>query len=143
MTIAPTTSALTLHDMPACDNARLFLFVFRRMGAHGLNDAIAAHAMLRVFGKAYRRPLMLMRALMADVATQTNVTIAIAPCCFTRITHAEVAMLTVIARAERQPAVAALLLSDLLGVRHIDGLLASATAVAGAFADAGHPVAEG
>ncbi|AOH84808.1 hypothetical protein AWL63_13400 [Sphingomonas panacis] len=142
MTIAPTT-ALTLQDMPACDHARLFLFAFRRMGAHGLNDATAAHAMLRGFGKAYRRPLMLMRALMADVATQTSVTIAIAPCCFSRITHAEAAMLTVLARVEREPAAAALLLADLLGMRCVDGVLASTTAVAAAFADAGHPIGRG
>lgn len=143
MTIAPTSNALTLHAMPACDNARLFLFAFRRMGAHGLGDACAAHAMLRAFGKGYRRPLMLIRALMSDIARQTTVSIAIAPCCFTRITHAEVAMLTVIARAERAPVAAALLLSDLFGVRRVDGLLASVTAVAAAFADAGLPIERG
>jgi len=142
MTIAPTT-ALTLVDMPACDHARLFLFAFRRMGAHGLNDAVAAAAMLRTFGKGYRRPLMLMRAMMADVATQTSVTIAIAPCCFTRITHAEAAMLTVLARIEREPAVAGLLLADLLGMRQVDGVLASTMAVAVAFADAGQPIGRG
>lgn len=143
MSIAPTTTALTLHDMPTCDHARLFLFAFRRMGANGLGDAAAAQAMLRAFGKGYRRPLMLMRALMADIATQTGVTIAIAPCCFTRITHAEAAMLTVLARIEREPAVAALLLADLLGMRRVDGLLASAHAVAAAFADAARPIGRG
>jgi hypothetical protein len=126
--------------MPACDNARLFLFAFRRLGAHGLNDASVSHAMLRAFGKGFRRPLLLVRALMADVATHTSCTIAIAPCCFSRITHAEAAMLTILARAEREPAVAGLLLTDLLGLRRVDGVLASATAVAVAFADAGLPI---
>jgi hypothetical protein len=140
MMIAPTTSALTLHEMPACDNARLFLFAVRRMGAHGLNDASTAHAVLRAFGKGYRRPLMLLRALMADVAAQTTVTVPIAPCCFTRVTHAEAALLAVMARAEREPEAASLLLADLLGVRRVNGLLASAMAVATAFADAGLPI---
>jgi hypothetical protein len=143
MTIAPTTSALTLHELPACDAARLFLFAFRRMGAHGLNDAVSAHAVLRAFGKGYRRPLMLLRNLMSDMATQTTVTVPIAPCCFMRITHAEAAMLTVVARAEREPAVAALLLADLLATRQVNGVLASATAVAVAFADAGLPIGRG
>ncbi|MDF0488687.1 hypothetical protein PX554_11140 [Sphingomonas sp. H39-1-10] len=142
MTIAPTT-ALTLQDMPDCDHARLFLFAFRRMGAHGLNDAVAAHAMLRAFGTAYRRPLMLMRALMDDIATHTGATIAIAPCCFARITHAEAAMLTVVARVEREPAAAALLLADLLGMRRPEGVLASTASVAAAFADAGRPIGRG
>jgi len=140
MTIAPTTSALTLHEVPTCEAARLFLFAVRRMGAHGLNDASAAHAVLRAFGKGYRRPLMLMRAFMADVATHTTVTVPIAPCCFTRITHAEAAMLIVLSRIEHEPAAAALLLADLLGVRRVDGVVASATAVAVAFADAGMPI---
>ena len=57
-----------------------------------------------------------------------------------RMTAAESAVLTVLARAETAPDTARLLLADLLGIRRIDGVLASATALAAAFADAGRPI---
>ena len=128
------------HLMPVCPNARLALFAMRRMGAYGLDDARAAHAVFSGFGQSFRRPLVLIRALMADLAATATGPIAIAPCCCPRMTSAEAAMLTVLARVETAPDAARLLLSDLLGVRRADGVLASAAAVAMAFADAGRPV---
>ena len=70
MTTTPTATYLAPlpHLIPAYADLRLLLFVFRRMGAHGLNDAHAANALLHAFGTAFRRPLMLLRAMMADVA---------------------------------------------------------------------------
>jgi len=127
--------------MPACPNARIALYVMRRIGAHGLPDARAAHAMFTAFGKAFRRPLVLMRALMAEMAATSEGTVQIAPCCCPRLTPAEHAFLTILGRAETEPVVAALLLSDLLSHRRIEGVLASAAAVAAAFADGGRPVA--
>lgn len=143
MTIAPqasTTASALPHTLPPCANARLALFAVRRMGANGLNDAHVAHAFVNGFGESFRRPLVLMRALMADVATTSTCGIAIAPCCCQRMTPAEEAMVTVLARAETAPESARLLLADLLGLRRIDGVLASAAAVAMAFADAGRPI---
>ena len=35
-----------------CANARVALFAMRRMGAHGLADARAAHALFTAFGEA-------------------------------------------------------------------------------------------
>lgn len=137
----PAAATLALpHLLPACPNARLALFAMRRMGGHGLDDARAAHALFTGFGRDFRRPLMLMRALMADLAASASGTIAIAPCCCARMTPAEQALLTVVARIETQPDSARLLMADLLGVARVDGVLASAAAVAGAFADAGRPV---
>ena len=49
MTITATLSALP-HVAPVCDHARLVLFAIRRMGAHGLSDARAAHGFLTAFG---------------------------------------------------------------------------------------------
>ena len=112
----------------------------RRFGAHGLTDARAAHALFTGFGQSFRRPLVLLRALMADLAATAQGPIAIAPCCCARMTSAEAAMVTVLARVETAPDTARLLLSDLLGVRRADGVLASAAAVAVAFADEGRPV---
>jgi hypothetical protein len=116
------------------------LFAMRRMGAQGLADARAAHLLFTAFGQNFRRPLILLRALMADLAGASAGTIAIAPCCCARMTPAESAMLTILARIETAPDVARYLMADLLGIRRIDGVLASAAAVAMAFADEGRPV---
>ncbi|MEG3164284.1 DUF6628 family protein [Sphingomonas sp. PB2P19] len=140
MTDPQTVTALLPHALPACPNARVALFAMRRMGAHGLADARAAHVLFTAFGQAFRRPLILMRALMADLAGASSGTIAIAPCCCPRMTPAESALLTVLARIETAPDTARYLMTDLLGVRRVDGVLTSAAAVAMAFADEGRPV---
>ncbi len=49
-------------------------------------------------------------------------------------------MLSILARIETAPETARLLMADLLGVRRVDGVLASAAAVAAAFADEGRPI---
>ena len=49
-------------------------------------------------------------------------------------------LLSILARVETRVESARLLLQDLLGQRHVDGVLASAAAVAAAFADEGRPV---
>lgn len=138
---AATTITVLPHALPECPNARAILFAMRRMGANGLSDARAAHALFTAFGEAFRRPLTLMRALMADMAASAAVPIAIAPCCCARMTPSEHILLAVIARVETRPESARLLMQDLLGQRHVDGVLASAAAVAMAFADEGRPVA--
>ncbi|MEG3175678.1 DUF6628 family protein [Sphingomonas sp. RB3P16] len=126
--------------MPTDSNARLMLFAFRRLGAHGLNDAHAAITLFQAFGEEFRRPLTLLRTMMADLAHSATCPIAIAPCCCMRMTGSEATMLTIIARAETSPESAHLLLADLIGVRRPDGVLASVTALAQAFADAGRPI---
>ncbi|MES3154195.1 DUF6628 family protein [Sphingomonas faeni] len=135
-----TATSLLPHALPACENARIALFAMRRMGAHGLADARASHTMFTAFGQSFRRPLVLLRALMADLAGTSSGTIAIAPCCCARMTPAEAAMLSILARVETAPETARYLMADLLGVRRVDGVLASAAAVAAAFADEGRPV---
>jgi hypothetical protein len=151
MTIAPDNSGLNTvgastatalpHALPDCRNASLALFAIRRIGACGLADAHAAHAFVGGFGEGFRRPLILMRLLMAELAGTATLPIAIAPCCCGRMTPAERALLTVLERAETAPETARLLLADLLGNRRVDGVLASACAVSQAFADAGRPIA--
>ena len=128
------------HAMPSDPNARVLLFALRRMGAHGLNDAHAANALLHAFGESFRRPLLLLRAMMADLAHTAACPISIAPCCCMRMTGAEATILTIVARAETAPDAAHVLLADLIAVRRPDGVLASITALAQAFADAGRPV---
>ena len=135
-----TTVAALPYALPACPNARVALFALRRMGAQGLHDARASHALFTAFGQEFRRPLVLMRALMADLAGTAAGTIAIAPCCCARMTAAERALLTILSRVETAPDTARLLLGDLLGVRRVDSVLASVAAVATAFADDGRPI---
>ena len=135
-----TTIAALPYALPACPNARIALFALRRMGAQGLHDARASHALFTAFGQEFRRPLVLMRALMADLAGTAAGTIAIAPCCCARMTAAERTMLTILARVETAPDTARLLIGDLLGVRRVDAVLASVAAVATAFADDGRPI---
>jgi len=67
MPITATLSALP-HTAPPCENARVALFAIRRLGAHDLSDASAAHEFVIAFGKGFRRPLILARAMMADIA---------------------------------------------------------------------------
>lgn len=137
----PTAATLCLfRALPACANARIALFAMRRMGAHGLADARAAHTLITAFGAGFRRPPTLLRALMADIAASASGVIAIAPCCCARMTAAEAAMLAVLDRMETRPDAARLLMADLLGIARVDGVLASAAAVAGAFADEGRPI---
>ncbi len=135
-----TTIAALPHALPTCPNARIALFALRRMGAHGLHDARASHALFTAFGRDFRRPLVLMRALMAELAGSAAGTIAIAPCCCPRMTEAERTMLTIMSRVETAPDAARLLLCDLLGVRRVDAVLASVAVVASAFADDGRPI---
>lgn len=140
MTLELTTNSVLCHPMPEDENAQLAIFAFRRLGAHGVQDGIAVDAMLRSFGHGFRRPLTLLRAMMIDLAATATSPIQIAPCCCRRLTSAEHAVLTILARAETTPGSARVLLADLLAVRRVDGALASMTAVAQAFADAGRPI---
>lgn len=141
MTNSPAATLTALpHVLPPSPDARVALFVIRRMGAHGLSDARAAHAMFTAFGEGFRRPLTLMRVLMADLAANSAVPISIAPCCCARMTAAESALLNVMARIESAPHGARLLLQDVIGQRQVEGVLASAAAVAVAFADEGRPI---
>ncbi len=135
-----TVSAILSHPLPDSAPARIALFAIRRMGANGLADAGAAHALFSNFRQDFRRPLVLMRAFMADLAANASGSIAIAPCCCPRMTGAEAALIAVLARVEAQPRSAMHLLADLLGIRAVDGVLASAAAVAAAFADLGLPI---
>ncbi|MFV0623120.1 DUF6628 family protein [Sphingomonas sp. ac-8] len=142
-TAQPLTATLaeTLpHARPACSAQRLLLFGIRRTGAHGLNDAAAAHAFMTAFGKDFRRPLLLLRALMAEVSKVSANPIQIAPWCCPRMTAGEAALVEIVASVEAHPERAQLLLGDLLGIRHAGGSTATAHLLALAFRDGGMPL---
>jgi hypothetical protein len=136
---APAPAALP-HPLPDAQGDRLLLLAIRRMGAHGLADAHAANTFLLAFGSGFRRPLVLARAFMAELAATATATIAIAPCCCARMTWAEDALITAIGHAERRPDVTRLLLADVMAERRADAIVASAAALSAAFADAGMPI---
>jgi hypothetical protein len=56
------------------------------------------------------------------------------------MTAAEAALMTILSQMETAPQKAQFLMTDLLGVRRVDSVLASAAAVAAAFADEGRPI---
>jgi hypothetical protein len=126
---------------PEEDDGRLLLFGIRRVAAGGLNDAHAANAYLAAFGLAYRRPLILLRALMAELSRVSRRRIMIAPCCCPRTTSAEANILEAVVNAVEAPHDAHRLLCETLDVENCLGALSSAQALGQAFADLGHPLA--
>lgn len=140
MTATNTLTATLPSLQPEDPGARLLLFGVRQMGAHGLHDACAAHAFVTAFGKGFQRPLVLLRALMAEISTASAGPIQIAPWCCPRMTGPEASLLEVLARTRTSPMAATMLLADLLGVRDAGGVAAMAQALAHAFADMGLPL---
>ena len=102
---------------PEDPGVRLLLFGVRQTGANGLHDASTAHAFLVAFGKAFRRPLMLLRTLMHEMSGMATGPVQIAPWCCPRMTGSEAMLLSVLARTRTSPATANMLLADLLGIR--------------------------
>ncbi|MFB0875162.1 MULTISPECIES: DUF6628 family protein [unclassified Sphingobium] len=135
------TSPLDLpRPMPGGYGSRLFLFGVRRMASAGVNDAHTANAMLGAFGRSYRRPLVLMRAMMLELARASSRRILVAPCCCARMTADEATLMQAAAVALRDPEAAYDGVSRLLGNDHALGALTCLQAVAQAYADVGRPL---
>ncbi|MEJ7935085.1 DUF6628 family protein [Sphingobium sp. AN558] len=126
--------------MPQGYGNRLFLFVMRRMASAGVDDAHAANALLGAFGRSYRRPLVLMRAMMLEFARMSSRRILVAPCCCSRMTADEALIMRAAGEALRDPRIAYDHVSALLGNDHALGALTCMQAVAQAHADLGRPL---
>ncbi|PTQ07331.1 hypothetical protein CLG96_17405 [Sphingomonas oleivorans] len=113
------------RPVPRDDDRRLLLFAIRRIAA---------------FGLGFRRPLILVRALMAELSRIAAHRILVAPCCCPRMTLAEAALIDAVAMADRDARAAHRRLSAMLGVGNCLGALASAQALGQAFADLGRPL---
>ena len=133
-------AAMLPYAVPECPYSRLLLFGVRRIAAAGLNDAHATHAFFTGFGLSYRRPIILLRAFMAESARIASTRLMVAPCCCPRMTNAEYGLLSAILVANEEPGTAHEWLSTLLNVRDCLGLVTSAQAVAASFADNGMPL---
>jgi hypothetical protein len=140
MRFAESPAPLLPYAAPASPYRRLLLFAIRRMAIGGLDDAHAAHAIFTGFGRPYRRPLMLLRALMADLSRVANVTLTVAHCCCPRMTRDEAILLDSIAEAAQRPLQSHAGLCGLLHVPSCQDVLASGEAVAMAFVDLGMPL---
>jgi hypothetical protein len=138
----PTTFlARTLpRRQPAGAGPRLLLFGIRQIGVGGLSDAATAHAFVTAFGAGFRRPLLLLRTLMAELSSAAAGPIQIAPWCCPRMTPAEGAILDILNATGTDPARSHLLLADLLGRRGTGAVFSAAAALASAFEDAGLPL---
>ena len=132
----------TLSDHIALDlhPTRTLVFAIRRMAVAGLNDAHAANAMLGQFGIGYRRPLILVRAMMAEIARVSARTVKVAPCCCARLTADESNILRAIELAPRAARAAHEMLSETLGTAECLGVMTTVQAVAEACRDLGRPI---
>lgn len=137
-----TSEAARILALPAPQTRteKLIMFAVRRLAAHGLNDAHAANAMMGSFGMGYRRPLVLLRAYMAELARASQRQITIAPCCCPRMTQDEGRLLSVIAVANTNTACARYHLGMLAGTADILPALSAAMALSDALTDLGQPV---
>jgi hypothetical protein len=122
---------------PMVGTNQLLLYVIRRMGAHGLHDAAATNALLGVFGINYRRPMIMLRAFMAETARGADKKILIAACCCVRMTIDEARLIEAITTALDDPRGASLLLRRAMGCDQDIGALSAAQAVCAAFEDLG------
>ena len=75
--------------LPLDHGQRLTLRCLRRMAAHGIRDAQAALWMFEGFGLQFRRPLVLLRAFVIELAQVSQRRIQLAPCCAMRMTSDE------------------------------------------------------
>jgi hypothetical protein len=133
-------SILLPRAAPVLPDQRLLLYAIRRIGAHGLNDAHAVNAMLGTFGQSYRRPLILLRAFLAETARVSKLKVTIATCCCGRMTRDEIMLIDTLILALSDPHAAHQLLSTCLGTVDCVGALTSAQALNQAFGDLGRPL---
>jgi len=126
---------------PADAAGRITLFALRRMGAHGLHDAHAANLMLDTFGLPFRRPLVLLRAVMLELSRHTRRPIQLAPCCCGRMTLDEARLLAAMRHGATDAPRAARHLARLAG-QVAPPVLSAAAAYGAALADLGKPLGQ-
>lgn len=133
-------AALVPHPIPVEPVARILLYAMRRMAIGGLDDAHAANVLMGQLGMSYRRPLIILRALMLEVSRTSARSISIAPCCCHRMTADEALMLGAIEAAAARPDVARTLMTRVTATFDCLAPVSAAQALNHAFADLGRPV---
>lgn len=140
----PARSCLPF-PLPADATQRLVLVALRRMATHGIRDAQVSVLFLDRFGLHFRKPLVLLRAFMVDVAQSCraangNGRIRLAPCCAARMTQDEARLVGILAAAGGNPACAARHLRDLCGAADVGAPLSTARAFNDCLAELGRPL---
>lgn len=133
--------AILPYPLPEDAMQRLALAALRRMGAHGIRDACAALLFIEAFGLHFRKPLVLARAFMVELARASCSTIRLAPCCALRMTEDEARMVGVLATAASNPSCAARHLAQLAGTEEVAAPLSAAAAFNDTLASLGQPLA--
>lgn len=126
--------------LPEDEDLRLVLRIMRRMATHGLRDAQATLMAIDGFGKDFRRPLVLLRAFIAELAQASRRRITVAPSCALRMTADESRLVGALATASHEPDRSRAhlrLLTDRPDVCHP---LSAALAIASALGDLGRPL---
>ena len=85
---------------------RSILFAVRRMAAHGIHDVSATWLMIDLFSTRFRRPLVLLRAFLLELAHAASGSISIAPCCAPRMTEDEGLLMLTLSAASNDRAAA-------------------------------------
>lgn len=125
MTMPGGTCLLPL-PLPDGRIERSVLFAVRRMAAHGVRDVSAAWLILDLFSTGFRRPLVLLRAFMLELAHAATGPIRIAPCCAPRMTEHEGLIMLVLFGAAKDLAGAEDALAELTGHTAFEPLSAAA-----------------
>lgn len=134
--------AADLLPLPLPDGRteRILLVMLRRMAAHGIRDASAAWLALDNFGVQFRRPLVLMRSLMVELAQCSHRTIRIAPCCAMQMTRDEGLLMEALNAGGNHASRAGPALCALSGGPDICETLSLTSALNAALADMGKPM---
>lgn len=129
-----------LFKAPCSQSDRITLFAIRAMATGGLADARAASTLLNAFGLHFRRPLILLRAVMVELTSGTARRIAVAPGCCQRLTGDEARLLAALRHAPANEVRARRRLAALTGRRENPRLLCVSAAYGWALRDLGRPL---
>ncbi len=119
---------------------RIVLVCIRRMAAHGLRDAHASWLALDTFGVNFRRPLVLLRAFLLELANASNRSIKIAPCCAMRMTLDEGKVLEALRLGAGDAELCGQTLTAITGNTSIGEPLSAAVVLGRALAETGQPL---
>lgn len=126
--------------LPYEQTQRIMVRCLRRMAVHGLRDAQASLWVFEHFGIHYRRPLVLLRAFVVELAQVSQRRIQIAPCCAMRMTLDEGRIVEILAAAGHDPSCAQRHLRLLTEVENVASLLSLAAAFNDTLAALGKPL---
>lgn len=135
----PSGGCLLPLALPEQRTERALLVAVRRMAAHGVRDVSAAWLMIDLLSTGFRRPLVLLRAFMLELAHAASAPIRVAPCCAMRMTEHEGLIMTALFNAAGDLASAEDALTRLTGSPHVFEPLSAAAVFGRAIGENGPP----